>query len=167
MKKSMPLHYYLEHFISNQVIHFDLSSEAKDNHDNTWAYPVKKLPVRNLDNRVVLTQVRLNNGAVYPAMIGNLEVDNLELTKHFITLTIIKDQERFDLARYHDVDYPRSGPESLAVFLSLSLDDVFPISYDISNVVSGHQGIIKGQIPKTVHNPLSREELMRLIVKNL
>jgi hypothetical protein len=53
----------------------------------TMVQPVEKLPVETLDNRLIGTQVRLANGSLVWALIGNFDVTNPRATQHFLTLS--------------------------------------------------------------------------------
>jgi hypothetical protein len=68
----------------------------------------------------------------------------------------------FHLARYFDVDFNQSGPQALADFLGLQLDEVFPIFYDISALSLGDRASLVGTIEKEHREKLTREELIAL-----
>ena len=55
----------------------------------------------------------------------------------------------FHLARYHDMDHSQNGPDSLAAFPGLEVDEVFPIAYDITAFCIGHPAALKGLIART------------------
>ena len=71
----------------------------------------------------------------------------------------------FDLARYHDVDYARRGPEQLAQFLALPVSSIFPIEYDLSDLVSADPDLVKGTIPLEPQEKLSQDELTQLALE--
>jgi hypothetical protein len=130
----------------------------------TEVKPVKPVPVRSLKNRVVGTQVRLANGTTVWGIIGNIEpCDDLK-TIHFLTLSVLREGVWFTLARYHDLDYSDRGPEALARFLGLSVDEVFPISYDISHVVLGDSRSLAGTILRQAREKLTRAQIIQLAV---
>src|SRR5580698_5631520 len=91
----------------------------------TMARPVEELPVETLDDRIVGTQVRLANGLGVWGLFGNFDVKNPRATRHFLALSIERSGKWFHLARYHDVGFAAHGPEALAWFLGLRIDDVF------------------------------------------
>ena len=109
----------------------------EEKHDETAVRPVKKTPVKNLKTRFVSTQVLLANGAAVWALIGNVDASNPRLTQHFLTLSVLRKGRWFTMARYHDFDSNERGPQALATFLGLRVDEVFPISYDISRFCLG------------------------------
>ena len=92
----------------------------------TMVRPVTGLPVADLAGKVVGTEVVFANGRRPWAQIGNVDAENPRLTEHVVTVSIERDGRWFTLARFHDFDYPERGPEALARFLSLSIDEVFP-----------------------------------------
>ena len=86
-------------------------------------------------------------------------------THQFLAVTVFRDgDEAFDLARYFDADYDRCGPSGLAHFLGRDVEEIFPMSYDISNVASGTEDVVKGSIPLAPAEKLTEEELLRLAI---
>jgi hypothetical protein len=132
--------------------------------NETLVRPIKRLPVARLAGKVVGTQVRLANGTCVWGLLGNIEESSARLTAHFLTLSVLQDRRRFTLARYHDFDYVENGPDALAHFLDLPIDEVFPIAYDIRQYVKGDPVALAGLIPKEPLERLSRSELIALAV---
>ena len=130
----------------------------------TAVYPIKKLPVARLTGRLVGTVVRLANGQQRWALIGNVDPNNARLTQHFLTLSIEDNGKWFVLARYHDINYFNHGPEALARFLDLQIDEVFPISYDIARFCKGNPEALKGFILKEPKEKLTRAQIIALAV---
>jgi hypothetical protein len=128
----------------------------------TMTRPVEKLPVETLDNRLVGTRVRLANGSQVWALIGNVDVKNPRATQHFLALSIERGGEWFFLARYFDILSATEGPEALARFLGLSVDDVFPISVDIRRYVQGSPAALAVTVPKEPRERLTLEERLAL-----
>ena len=125
---------------------------------DTMMQPVEELPVESLDNRVLGTLVRLANGSQVWATICNVDVANPRATQHFVFLSIERGGEWFHLARYFDFDFTTLGPEALARFLGLPVDDVFPISVDIRRYVRGNPAALAFSVPKEPRGRLTREE---------
>ena len=128
----------------------------------TMVQPVEKLPVETLDNRLVGTQVHFANGSRVWALIGNFDVTNPRATQHFLTLSIERGGKWLYLARYHDIGFPAEGPEDLARFLGLHVDDVFPISVDVRRYVRGDPKALTAIVLKEPRERLTREELWAL-----
>lgn len=126
--------------------------------------PIKRTPVSSLNNKVVAAQLILANGNKVWSIVSNIDLENPDLTKHFIAFSILNNKKWFPLARYHDYDYDQRGPEQLATFLGLSVDDVYPFFYDISAHVKGNSQVLKGSIPKEPTIKLSRAEIIALAV---
>jgi hypothetical protein len=136
-----------------------------ENHDETWARPVKNLPVCSLTGRFVASRVKLANGQFELAILGNIEINDPKQNEHFLCLGVVKPNgQSFDLARYHDVNYDRSGPIALGHFLNLPIEAVFPIEYDISAVVQGLAESLSGIIQKDPAVRLSQDELIAMAV---
>jgi hypothetical protein len=131
----------------------------------TSVRPVQRLPMKNLTGKVVVTQVCLANGKRVWALVGNVDPGNVRVTEHFSTLSVLKDNSWFTLARYHDFDYSERGPEQLAVFLGMPVDEIFPISYDITPYVIGDPEALSGTIAKEPREKLTRAEIIALAVQ--
>jgi hypothetical protein len=132
---------------------------------DTMIRTVEKLPVENLDNRVVGAQVRLANDSQVWALIGNFDVTNPRATQHFLTLSIERSGKWFHLARYHDVGFLTHSPEALARFLGLHVDDVFPIAVDVRRYVRGDPKALTALELKEPRERLTREELLAMAVR--
>jgi hypothetical protein len=135
-----------------------------DEGDDTELRPVKRLPVSRLTCRIVRTRVRLANGNYIPALISNLDTEDARMNEHFATLSIERKGTWFELARYHDVDYRQRGPNALARFLGLPVNEVFPISYDVGKYVVGDAAALKGTALKKPRTRLTRAKLIAMPV---
>jgi hypothetical protein len=129
----------------------------------TSVRPVKKFPVASLAGKIIGTQVRLSSGPVVWALIGNIDANNKRLNKHFLTLSLERNGKWFHLARYHDFDFSSRGPDKLAQFLGLPVDDVFPISYDVRKFSRGNPDALTDAIEKEPQEKLSRAEIIKLV----
>jgi hypothetical protein len=132
--------------------------------DETWVSPVRLLPVLDLGNTVVGTQVFLANGEKAFALLANICPQNARATQHFLSIKIELGGEWFALARYHDEDAPSHWPAALAAFLGLDSDQVFPITYDVRSIATGRDDALAGVIRATPSERLSKEQLMDLIL---
>ena len=124
--------------------------------------PVGGLPVTSLDHRVVGVQVVLANGQSIWALLANIDLRNPRATKHFLGLSAYKNGHWIALARYHDVDYSRNGPQAFADSLGLTTNDVFPIAYDVSPYALGDADAVKGVITDVPVEKLSDAQLIDL-----
>jgi hypothetical protein len=127
--------------------------------------PIIKTPVKNLDGCIVGTWVRLANGVPVRAMLSNVESTDHRSTQQFLALSIWRNRHWFFLARYFDVDYKDRGPRALAKFLDLTVGQVFPISYDLSQFCIGDSAALIGTIEKEPREVLSRAQIMALAVR--
>jgi hypothetical protein len=133
--------------------------------DEPYLSPVSAIPVADLSNRIVGTQVTLRNGELCWAILGNVCLSLKRATEQFLTLSIERRGKWFDLARYHDADYPRRGPAQLASFLGMTVEDVFPITYDISQLASGIPEVTRGKIHAVPTETLGESELIELALE--
>jgi hypothetical protein len=98
-------------------------------------------------------------------MLSNLDAHNTDQTEHVLTLSIFHRRQWFHLARYHDFDQRRHGPNALCRFLGLTLAEVFPLSYDIRKYVRGAPAGGAGQIRAKPRRKLTHPEIIALAVR--
>lgn len=127
--------------------------------------PVKRVPVRSLRSRLVGSEFRLANGRRVWGLLGNVSVDDPRLTEHVRTIAVECEGVWFWMSRYHDFEAAKRGPEELARFLGLPVEDVFPITYDISSVSLGAAGALVGSIEREPRERLTRSQVISLVVK--
>ena len=139
---------------------------GSDEPDETYVRPLKRVPVANLQGKLIGTEVTLANGQQAWALIGNVDPMKPRQTQHFITLSIERRGEWFHLARYHDFDAKTKGPKALAAFLDLPVNEVFPISYDLRRYGKGDPAALSGQMPKKPQERLSRSKVIALIFRD-
>jgi hypothetical protein len=164
--------------MSNQTKRVEALTVADLEHFPVWQYtnddekfagmgvrPIKKTPVKNLDGCIVGTKIHLANGAFVWALIGNVDSDNPRRTQHFLTLSVCRDGRWFTMARYHDFDSNERGPQALADFLELRVDQVFPISYDISPFCIGESAALIGTIEEEPREKLTDAQIIALAVR--
>ena len=117
-----------------------------------------------MGNRIVGVTLHLANGAEVDGMLCNITLDDLRHTEQFrCVAAFLDDGSIFHLARYYDAEYDRHGPMALAEHLGIELDEVFPISYDISDIATGRPDVVVGQIPLEPRERLTDEERWGLI----
>jgi hypothetical protein len=136
-----------------------------DRAGETAVKPVKKLPLKSLTGKIFGIQVKLHNGEVAWALISNVDATNARLTEHFLTLSLQTNSKWVTLARYHDPDYLENGPEALARYLERDVDEVFPISYDLTPYAVGEKASLSGQVLKQPRERLARSEIIALAVQ--
>jgi hypothetical protein len=130
----------------------------------TVVRPVKTIPVKSLFGRFVGTQVHLACGKTVLALLANIKSNNPKSTKHFLKLIVFQSGKRFILARYHDFNWNRQGPQALADFLGMRIEDVFPISYDVSRFSKGDPAALAGKVEAEPTERLTRPEIIALAV---
>ena len=118
-----------------------------------------------LEGRVVGTTLRLANGKEVWGILGNITTGNPRMTRHFLTVSVLRNGKWFTMARYHDVGYEERGPDALATFLGLSTDQVFPVRYDVRSHSEGDPTALAGAIPAHPAQTLTRGELIALAVE--
>jgi hypothetical protein len=126
--------------------------------------PVKKYPVKSTEGKIFGLEVYLANGRRLWAMIDNVDSVNSRSNEHFLSVSLSVDDKWISLARYHDIDYDQNGPQSLASLLNMPIDEVFPISYDLTLLAVGEKAALKGSILKEPEEKLSDAELIALAI---
>ena len=135
------------------------------NSDETYLRPFDQLPIDDFGNRIVGTMGTLANGSRIPILLQNVDLQSPYKTEHLATLTAFNAVGKtFPLARYHDIGIDTYGPDQLAAFLGLRVDDVFPISYDISDVAIGDHDAVHREICVRPIRPLSRSEIIEMAI---
>jgi hypothetical protein len=131
---------------------------------DTAMRPVEKFPVDRFDGRLFGAIVTLADGSQYPAAISNLAFGPKKYRHHFRSLTIFARGRRFHLAKYFQLWYGSEGPAALAAFLKKKREEVFPISYDLSDVAVGPSDVVRGVFEAEISDPMSRDQLMKILV---
>ncbi len=142
-----------------------MAHPSYDELGETMVQPVEKLPVESHSLRIVGTQVRLANGSEIWGLLGNFDVTNPRATQHFLALSIERGGKWFHLARYQDSGFTTHGPEALARFLGLPIDDVFPIAVDVRRYVRGDPAALTAVVLKEPRERLTHEELTAIAVR--
>jgi hypothetical protein len=106
--------------------------------------PVPDLPVNDLGNRTVGTQVSLANGSRLWAGLGNIFLDNPRRTKQTLVASFYIGGEWVPLSR--EMNAEMYGPDALARRLGLRVEDVFPVTYDVSACCIGDRDATQGSI---------------------
>ena len=133
----------------------------------TMVKNVEKFPVTSLDSKLVSGEFTLANGQKVNGYAGNVNKDSSEQNQHFLAFSFFRGKSVFHLARYFDDDYQRNGPDALADFLRLAIEDVFPIKYDFTRFCIGTSEALKGVYPADTKAKLSLVELAMLAVPTL
>jgi hypothetical protein len=137
--------------------------ETGHDEDETYVRPFRGTP-KELSGCVAGCRVTLANGQSCDAIVGNVWPGDPVMTAEFLTASLWTGREWFHLARYHDVDRRRRGPQALARALGLRVADVFPIAYDLRRIVAGRGPALRGLIPAAPERRLSRTQRISLAV---
>jgi len=78
----------------------------------------------------------------------------------FLTASVWTGERWFHLARYHDITYQRDGPAALAAALGRTVAEVFPIAYDVTDIVDGEPAALRGEIVAEPKERLPRAQLI-------
>jgi len=128
----------------------------------TAVRPVVDLPISDLGGVLFGATVRLANGFGVRAVLGNIDATSRDRTALFLTLEIHRGGQRFHLARYFDFDRDARGPEALARFLGLRVEEVFPVAYDVTPYAVGDASALKGLIFAEPTSRLGNDEIIRI-----
>ncbi len=119
--------------------------------DECSMIPVIDLPVDNLDQRCIGTQVRLADSSTVWVVFFDLWPSTLEGT--------VKSQKFRFFSGEKFCDWPKdefqpetANSSALAKFLGRAVDDVFPFTYDVSDLVNGDVATTKRSVPLEEEN---------------
>jgi hypothetical protein len=118
----------------------------------TVVRPVFDPPVGDMGNRILGTQVQLANGTKMWAIIENLHLDSPADNERYLGISLFVNERWFHLARRMDFDYETHGPAALASAIGLCLEEIFPITYDVSAHCVGDPRVIRGTIDGPTQN---------------
>jgi hypothetical protein len=139
---------------------FDLGNEGKPGRDETWMGPVKKLPATDIMNGGCRAKAKLACGKPVTLVLWAVDL-NPEQTLRDLAQYRVKPMTKAERAEYLKQQTPQftifakgewwhsesNGPSDLTEALGLSIQDIFPISYDISDFAAGVDQAVKGKIP--------------------
>ena len=137
----------------------------RDERGDTLVAPVRRLPADHLRGRIAIANVRLANGRLLWAILGNLDPVDAAQNEQFRTLSILHHGKWLHLPRYYDPDWSTSGPSTFAERLGLTIADVFPISYDVRQLVRGAPQGLVGVIHAEPRIRLTRAQRIALAVE--
>ena len=126
--------------------------------------PVSTTPVKNLNGKLFAAHVKTRSGREFWALIGMLDAEDSVKNELFKQLSVYNGEAWFQLSRYFDWDYEKSGPQALASFLRMPLAEVFPIEYDLSSWIEAEDFVLKGKFLEQPEKHLSRAEIIALAV---
>jgi hypothetical protein len=160
MMKKIMSELRINDFMKYPVWEWDLRSDT-----DCTIKSIDKYPVSEMSNRIVGTYCKTNSNDEIFCVISNIDLEDPKATDLFITISVMEEDREFYLARYFDVDYDRNGPESLSKWLNKKMEDIFPISWDISKIVSGKSIVKRGIINSIIKNKLTEEEIMKFSLR--
>jgi hypothetical protein len=142
---------------------WEIVTDSDDNGE-LLVEPITNLPINDLANRIIGSDLTLANGEKRFGLLGNVQLQNEKANYHFLTVSFKLQTRWFTLARYFDPDYVDNGPMELAKKLKMPLSAIFPMRYDISSLAIGKPAALRGEIPEIPKKRLSSEEVVDLAV---
>jgi hypothetical protein len=124
---------------------------------------VRRLPVRCLGNRVAATTLSLSNGQRLFGTLDNVSLDHPPATRQFIGVSLYVGGNDLQLQRAQTPTFPCVNAPGIVRALGLRVEDVFPLSYDLTGLAVGHAEVIRGTIPAERPERLSGEDELALI----
>lgn len=154
---------HVDDFGEYKIWEYDL--RCSKGSDETWLRPIKKYPAKTMVNRIIGIPVILNNNKEVYGIISNIDTHDPICTQHLLQLSLFIGNDLFHLCRYWEEGLlGREGPKALSNKLHLHVDEVFPISYDLSQYVTGDELSIKNVIESAPQRRLSREDVFRIFI---
>ncbi len=139
---------------------FDSDNEGKPGRDETWMVPVKKLPATSIMNGGCRSKATLANGQHMILVLWGVDLNPLKTLKmmaEFRGVPITAEESAkclkptipsytiFVKGKWWHSEL--NAPSDLIKALGLTIEEVFPIEYDISAFAIGVKRAVKGKIP--------------------
>jgi len=137
----------------------------EDGIGETVVRPVKKLPVVDTRGCLLACEFQLADGSRLFGQMRNLSLHDEEKNRHFLSIGVFVHGVLERLALYHEAWYDEQDPGAFAAKLAKRIEDVFPISYDVSSLATGSPACVKGTIPREPARRLSRDALIKLAIE--
>lgn len=134
--------------------------------DEMSVRPVEVVPVDDLDGRFIGCKFMLKDGSSVFGVISNIDPFDALFTSHYVTISIFVNEKLVHLSRYHDVDSEHNTAEVFSKSLGKSVEQVFPILYDISDYLIGQTECVRNYVSLKHPKQLSREELRKLLFES-
>ena len=160
----------LDELNPNELGHIWLLEYVPSKDGRLWVKPIKTNETKKFSGRIAGCEVTLADGTQNSAFIEGIDIETPKFSKHHRTLILwIPASGWFQLAKYYSNDELKAicGDEVLCNVLGKSLDEVFPISFDLRDRSSIDSPCLTGTFE---HNPswgLSGAEVMQILVDEL
>jgi hypothetical protein len=139
---------------------FDSGNEGQPGRDETWMVPVKKLPATDITNGGCRAKATLACAKPITLVLCGVDL-NPEQTLKVMAQYRVKPMTKAERAEYLKPTTPHfrifvkgewwdselNGPGDLTEGLGLTIQEIFPIDYDISAFAVGIDYAVKGKIP--------------------
>ena len=160
----------LDELSPNELGHIWLWEYVPSKDGRLWVKPIKTNKTKKFSGRIAGCEVTLADGTGNSAFIEGIDIETPEFSRHNRELILwIPKLGWFRLAQYFDSNEIKAirGDEVLCDALGKSLDEVFPISFDLRDRSSIDSHCLTGTFE---HNPswgLSGAEVMQILVDEL
>jgi hypothetical protein len=131
--------------------------------DDETLKPVVKYPVADLGNRILGLKCILANGDEKHCTLSNVELSDPVKNEHFLFISIFINGKYVSKPRYFDISYNREM-SSLVSVMKLSMDEIFPIRWDVSAFVSNKSKVKNGVIRDKPDILLTNAQIIDLAV---
>jgi hypothetical protein len=135
---------------------------TNDDADELELEPAVEVVFSDLSGLVIGTHVTFADGSSHWGLIQNISFAGPAVNDHFVTLSVHRNGEWFPLARYHDIQIEEYGPNRMAAFMGKPVEDVFPIVYDLREVLNSASTSLVGAIRSSPLLRLTEAELISL-----
>ncbi len=121
----------------------------------------------NLKGLIISSKVTFSDGSTHLALFQNVSLAGQKVNDHFLSLSVERNGEWFPLAQYHNPAIEKYGPLHLAAFMGKTVDDVFPIKYDLREVLNSNSPRLVGIVCAEPPIRLTDEEIISLALEGL
>lgn len=122
---------------------------------------------RNLDGLIISSNVTFSDGSIHLALFQNVSLTDPEMNDHFLSLTVERNGKWFPLACYHNPAIEKWGPLQLAAFMGKTVEEIFPIHYDLRDVLNSDSPTLVGIVRAEPLVRLTEDEIISWVISSL
>jgi hypothetical protein len=131
--------------------------------DDSTLFPITDYPVSYLEGRIIGIPCQLHNGKSINCILQSVEIGSPHKTEQFLNLYAIIGVRKIRLLRYFDVGASDDPGKDFASEISVNVDEVFPIKWDVQKHVTKGLNGRSGLITRFPTRRLDEQQRMNLL----
>jgi hypothetical protein len=135
-----------------------------------WVKSIASRKTKKFSGRLVSCQVTFANDSRHWALIEGIDIDTPEFSRHNREIRLfVEGCGWFHLAQYFDNEEIKKyrGESVLSEMMGLSVDEIFPIEFDVRELSSVDSSCLSGTFEVNPGWGLSKADVMALLVQEL